>query len=312
MSRRLRNSRAFTVIELLVAVAVAVVLAGILIAVTRTALDLWQKTQNQSAANVQAKVALDFLVRDLQAAIYREAGEATIAVDIVSTGSLGAHEWRQDYVAANKPDTVSILTPATDSTGRYLEMSRFGRGGVWLRFLTTNIRPHPSRAAPAMVAYQISRRPISGPTTATNPPAVRYTLSRIFLNGDDTFAAGYEATDHDGDLTSPGTSDALCDNVVDFGVWCYRRNSNGALTALYPGNAQDRDFRGAGSQYPDVVDVMLRVLTDSGATQLEQMEAGLVQRPVIYTTDADWWWAVVEAQSRVFSARVVIAGRAGS
>ncbi|MEZ5414779.1 MAG: hypothetical protein R3F03_10755 [Opitutaceae bacterium] len=41
------------------------------------------------------------------------------------------------------------------------------------------------------------------------------------------------------------------------------------------------------------------------------MEAGLVQRPSLYATDADWWWAVVEAQSRVFSARVVIAGRSG-
>ncbi|MCP5530913.1 MAG: hypothetical protein H7A44_10780 [Opitutaceae bacterium] len=309
MIARNRVLRAFTVIELLVAVAVAVVLAGILIAVTRTALDLWQKTQNQSAANVQAKVALDFLVRDLQSVIFREAGEATIAVDILSTGSLGAHEWRQDYVVANKPDTVSILSPATDSTGRYLEASRFGRGGVWLRFLTTNQRT--GGGSPAMVAYQISRRPISGPTTATNPPAIRYTLSRIFLDGGTTFTGGYEATDYDGDLDSPGTDDALCDNVVDFGVWCYRRNSNGSLTALYPLGPQDRDFRGAGNQFPDVVDVMLRVLTDSGAAQLEQMEAGLVQRPSLYATDADWWWAVVEAQSRVFSARVVIAGRSG-
>jgi type II secretory pathway pseudopilin PulG len=310
MTSRSRKSAAFTVIELLVAVAITVVLAGLLIAVTRSALNLWQNTQDSSTANVQAKVALDFLVRDLQAAIYREAGESTLAIDIVGIGNLSAHEWRQDYLGANKPDTVSILTPSTDATGRYLESSRFGRGGVWLRFLTTNQRT--GGGAPAMVGYQISRRPISGPTAATNPPAVRYTLSRMFLDGDDTFAGGYVAANHDSALTSPGTDDALCDNVVDFGVWCYRRNTDGTLDTIYPSGAQDRDFRGAGNQFPDVVDVMLRVLTDSGATELEQMEAGLVQRPTLYATDADWWWAVVEAQSRIYSARVVMIGGNGT
>jgi len=308
MKLRHRYSPAFTLIELLVAVAVAVVLAGILIVVTRTVLDLWQKAQNQSAANVQVKVALDYLVGDLQSAIFRETGEATLAMDIVSNGSLGNHAWRQDYVAANKPDNVSILTAATDSTGHYLENSRFGRGGVWLRFLTTNLRPDGG-SSPAMVAYQISRRPIVGGVDDANPPAVRYTLSRIFLEGRDSILRGYVATNYDGDFGEPRVDHALCDNVVDFGVWCYRRNDDGSLSALYPNGAGDRIFRGAGDQFPDVVDVMLRVLTETGAAQLEQMEAGLVQRPALYVTDEDWWWAVVESQSQVFSARVFITGR---
>lgn len=163
-----------------------------------------------------------------------------------------------------------------------------------------------------MVGYQISRRPMAGDIDASAPKSIRYTLSRIYRDGGETFADGYVASDHDGDLAGAGIAQALCDNVVDFGIWCYRRNTNGSLTALYPSGAQDRDFRGAGNQFPDVVDVMLRVLTEGGAAQLEQIEAGLVPRPALYATDADWWWAVVETQSRVFSARVMIAGRGGS
>lgn len=60
-----RRSAAFTVIELLVAVTIALVLSALLIAVTRSTLDLWRKVQDQSTANIQAKVAIDLISRDL-------------------------------------------------------------------------------------------------------------------------------------------------------------------------------------------------------------------------------------------------------
>ena len=60
-----RRSAAFTVIELLVAVTIALVLSALLIAVTRSTLDLWRKVQDKSTANIQAKVAIDLISRDL-------------------------------------------------------------------------------------------------------------------------------------------------------------------------------------------------------------------------------------------------------
>ena len=307
MISRNRHAPAFTVIELLVAVTIAVVLAGLLIVVTRSTLDLWQKVQNHSTANIQAKVALDLISRDLKAVIYRESGEATLAVDIVSVEKLQNHNWRVGNAGPSKPDTVNILEQETDTSGRFVEASRFGRGGVWLRFLTTNVRSG-GNSGPAIVGYQINRRPTSGSVNANNPPAVRYTLFRQFLDPDETFAAGYDADASDDDLDAPGSSDALCDNVVDFGVWCYRRDNNGSLTPLYPASSQDRSFREAGNQFPSVIDVMLRVMTESGAAQLEQMEAGLMTRPSVYVTDEDWWWGVVNAESRVYTTRVLLEG----
>jgi hypothetical protein len=53
---------------------------------------------------------------------------------------------------------------------------------------------------------------------------------------------------------------------------------------------------------------MLRILTEEGATLLEAIETGRVPRPPAYGTDAEWWWGVVEANSRVFTRRVAIRG----
>lgn len=289
-----RRSAAFTVIELLVAVTIALVLSALLIAVTRSTLDLWRKVQDQSTANIQAKVAIDLISRDLKSVIFREAGEATVAIDIVNIGNLQNHNWSVENVGPSKPDIVNILDEVTNTSGRVIESSRFGRSGVWLRFLTTNVRSG-GNSGPAMVGYQINRRPTTGTVSATNPSAVRYTLFRQFQNVEETFTAGYEADASDDDLDAPGNSDALCDNVVDFGVWCYRRASNGSMTPVYPTDVADRSFRSVGNQFPNIIDVMLRVMTESGAAQLEQMEEGLMTRPSVYLTDEDWWWGVVNA-----------------
>ena len=52
----------------------------------------------------------------------------------------------------------------------------------------------------------------------------------------------------------------------------------------------------------------MRIVSEEGATLIEAMEAGRVNRPVNYATDADWWWGVVEANSTVFIRRVEIKG----
>jgi type II secretory pathway pseudopilin PulG len=308
------QKRAFTVIELLVATAVAIVLAGILIAVTRSALNLWQKSQNRSAANIQAKVALDFIVRDLQSAISRQ-NQSVFAVDIVAANSLGNNGWLLEHTGPIKPDIVNIFTAEDEvaASNDPIGTSRFGRGGVWLRFLTTNLISDgssiPGGGYPAFVSYQINRRSVVGSIEPTNTAPVRYTLFREVVSPSNTFDGGYAVTDYDTTLRRPDTDEALCDNVVDFGVWCYTR-SGANLTALYPLGAQDSDFRSTAEQFPDVVDVMLRVITDSGAAQLEQIEAGRVTRPHQYNTDDEWWWAVVEAESRVYSSRVIVEGNA--
>src|SRR5256885_829746 len=113
-------------------------------------------------------------------------------------------------------------------------------------------------------------------------------------------------------LMNPSLSDALAVNAVDFGTWLYLRDSSGALRRIFPADNSDlthaaRDSGSAAdaNRYPEVADVMLRILTDEGARQIDAMEQGngAITRPGEFATDAEWWWAVVEANSHVYTRR---------
>ena len=150
---------------------------------------------------------------------------------------------------------------------------------------------------------------------------MRYSLFRSAVSSQTTFSNGYDVTSgaYGTALTNPGTgNDILATNVVDFAVWLYLRDAGtGALRRIFPADNNDlaHAARDAGSaadsnRYPDAADIMLRVLTDEGARILDAMErsGSTVGRPAAYASDAEWWWAVVEVNSRVFVRRIELRG----
>lgn len=165
-----------------------------------------------------------------------------------------------------------------------------------------------------------------------NPAEVRYALFRsavspanTFASGNDVLGANYGSHSESSPtarasatLMNPHTSgDTLITHAVDFGVWLYRRESTGELRRIFPEDANDlwhaaRVGGGAvdGLRYPDVADVMVRILTEEGARLINVMEdtPGLVVRPATFATDAEWWWAVVESHSHVFVRRIEFKG----
>jgi prepilin-type N-terminal cleavage/methylation domain-containing protein len=317
-------ARGFTLLELLVAVAITLILAGMMLAVTTGTLNLWRRTQDNFTTAAQAKLALDLIERDLHAGFCRcdNLGGTWLAADVVNTpATLANHGWLA--AALMKPASSESQRLVPDSTN--ITDARFGLSGVWLRFITTNVESGGS--LPVAVSYQIARRPVTGGVLSVNRAEVRYTLFRSAVAADSTFASGNSvvagaygstsqspsATRTAATLTNPATVDALATNVVDFGVWLYVRDGNDTLRRIYPSDrtdlvhaATDATAAGDPNRYPEVADVMLRILTGEGARLLEAMEknsANLV-RPPTYATDAEWWWAVVEANSRVFTRRL--------
>src|SRR5262249_2906790 len=134
-----------------------------------------------------------------------------------------------------------------------------------------------------------------------------------FQSGYDVTAGNYAAasgTQGDpGTVVSPASGDALTDNVVDFGVWFYVRNSGGALRRIHPLTATDFSYRApVAAVVPEVVDVMLRIVSPAGAIELNSLEMGRLVRPAQYANDAEWWWGVVEAHSTVFVRRIELKG----
>jgi prepilin-type N-terminal cleavage/methylation domain-containing protein len=132
--------------------------------------------------------------------------------------------------------------------------------------------------------------------------------------------------------TNPRNLDSvIADNVIDFGVRAYVRDQTvpGGLRLIFPANATgglsnvpNARLRGqfpsntppTSSNYnflfPDVIDVMVRILTDEGATRLADMEK--LQTPALtvpqkYNNSApQWWWGVAEENSHVYTRRIVL------
>jgi type II secretory pathway pseudopilin PulG len=123
----------------------------------------------------------------------------------------------------------------------------------------------------------------------------------------------------------------LADNVIDFGIRAYVRDPAlpGGLRLVFPANAAGQPAGNASSTYrptlppgtaptsanfasifPDVVDVMLRVLTDDGAAliaNLEKNQTPALTVPLKYNNNAQaWWWGVAQEHSRVYTRRIVL------
>lgn len=318
MNARLAN-RGFTLLELLVAIGITVAVVGAILAVTRSTLQLWQRTQDVLAADLQARVALDYLERDLESALFRPDGRTWLAIDVTnSASSLGNHGWL--FTATSKPGDTASTNVLAGNSGE-LGRARFGLSGAWLRFFATNVESGGS--LPIAVSYQLARRPLSGPVAGSNPAAVRYSFFRSAVSADQTFTTGYDLSfgygwgsanppgqRSPGTITNPNTtSDLLVTNVIDFGVWLYVRETSGELRRIFPDSDSDLSHRTtAFAEFPDVADVMIRVLTEQGARLVDQLEnqRSSLSRPGDVATDAEWWWSVAESNSRVYARRVVL------
>jgi hypothetical protein len=315
-----------SLVELLVALTITAGLGALLLGVTTTTMGGWRRAQEAFTTDAQAKLVLDFVERDFQCALFRQTGATWMSVDVITTPSaLTNHGWRTAGVI--KPSTgesLLLIAPAVDGIASTIGSSRFGVSGAWWRFICTNVESKssstPGGSQPVAISYQIARRPVSGSVSAANPAAIRYTLFRSAVAADVTFATGYDVvgTGYGSSvstapgartarsLTNPNISDAIASNVVDFGVWLYVRQPSGALDRVFPATNSDLSHIATQrAEFPDVADVMVRVLTGEGAEAIAALERGAsgTLRPAD-TIDAEWWWSIVRSHSRVYVRRI--------
>ena len=270
----------------------------------------WNRSSGSLTSGNQARTVLDILSRDLQSAIFKRNGDVWLAATIQSTGT--GFQW----AGSSKPSgaTIPAIPAANNPLPSLEEDYRFGQAGVWLRFFATtpgsNIGTDIS--APKAISYQIIRRSVSGSSAEQS-----YMLHRSEVTAQTTFTNGYDLYNslyYSGDIRSPAVDAVIANNVVDFGVRCFKRNTtSGQLELIYPSNTamgfaatstagKTGQIAGENSpviNFPDVVEVFVRVLTDEGAQQIANLEAS----PPRITGD---WWEIVNANSRVYSRRVEI------
>lgn len=298
----LRRTSGFTVLEMLVAAGVTALLAGVMLTVVVNTLNGWSRSQSLLSAESQARLALDQLAYDLESAVNRPDGATWLAIT-----------WQDDsgasnsWAAAANPKPSSLDPTATRASlggSGQLTDAHFGAAGGWLRLIagsatTTTSATEPN--APVAASYQIIRRRVSTSADAET----HYMFFRSEVKPSDTFAGGYDLASatlpYLSTLRNPALTQMLADNVIDFGVWFYRRAADGTLTRIFPtdNTTLSAGYPAAGV-FPDVADVMIRVLTTDGAQKIRTLEGG--------TTTGDWW-TIAEQNSKVFTRRVTLRPR---
>ena len=347
--------KAFTVLELLVAVSVTALLAGMLFNITSQVM----KTQNQASGNLEtnqvAQFVLDRIQEDLQCAIFRSDGYVWMAADILENSD-NSGEWEEAEVPKPTEKSLRVLhthwpsdlvTPNMEANMQgLLRESRFGLAGVWLRFFSgaPEVDPNAENTGGARaISYQIVRHGLTGSGSSTP----RYQLFRSDVSNKNTLTAGYNLDPDDGNYTlaasmgpreagniqnplftksgSTSTDFSLASNVVDFGIRAYvlRKQPQGTsyLYLVFP------DLKDTGSTFsykassnpnyykdpqnkllnafPDVVDVMVRIMTTEGSNSLAAFEDGLIPAPEDMDKD-EFWWDLVEKNSEVYVRRIKI------
>ncbi len=257
-----RSRDGFTLVELLVASAITVVLAGIMVAILAQMARTWARASGGLTATQQAEHALDLLARDLQTAVLRRDGRVWLAATVQPDqsgagdcgGTLGAWSPAVRKPGWANPGTADSSLDLAPASGR-IEDCRFGMAGVWLRL----VPDVPDRndtisgtSAPRVVSYQIVRRAVSSGAGA----AQRYALFRSEVRpyaddnparersswsvGFDVFAPAYNGTSGGGNPGDAGTARRprrdllLANEVIDFGLRFQRTAADGTRHTLFP------------------------------------------------------------------------------
>ncbi|MFP6901392.1 MAG: prepilin-type N-terminal cleavage/methylation domain-containing protein, partial [Opitutales bacterium] len=165
-------SRGFTMIELMVALVVTGLMAGMLLKISNDVLDTYNQTTGELDSHLAARFALDQIAEDLQAAVSRRDGRVWLAATIRKDVNLSGKWVAAKSVA--KPIETSLRTDQ-----EFIEDCRFGVGGVWLRLITQSPDALSGEAGARAVSYMIDRRGTGSSESESNGIATRrYTLFR--------------------------------------------------------------------------------------------------------------------------------------
>ena len=355
----------FTVLELLVAVSVTALLAGMLLNITSQVVSTQTQASGDLETNQVAQFILDRIQEDLHCAIYRNDGNVWMAATILEDTD-NSDSWVE--ASAGKPfenskrvrpidwaeGDIDIFANANNQIS--LPNQRFGVAGTFFRFFTSSpeLDPNsPNSGGARAISYQIVRYGLT--SSSTSRP--RYQLFRSDVSVKETFLSGFDLHPRSvyhpistsgkndareagniknpifNDLDGPSTGFSLASNIIDFGIRAYLIDKNsygtGHLKQIFPDvNETTRggeygDIPTAEYEYwatsntnyrasekpsrlyafPEVIDVMVRILTTEGASAISAYEEGLIPTPSGKNPD-EYWWEIAEKNSEVYTRRV--------
>ena len=208
------TKRGFTLMELMVAMAITTIIVTVLVSITSIALDTWNRSRSELRASRQAKSMIDTIARDFESMVTRRGNSNEWLSAIAETQSIG------NKLESTNASKLIFFTAATD---RYN-----GEIGVANRDLGGDV---------SCVAYELKYKdPL---TVGGNGRYETFVMSRLLVNPDETFDKLLGKPD----LTTAFTSFAnevsdpenfVCENVFQFSVTFNVQVSqvSGATTSL--------------------------------------------------------------------------------
>jgi hypothetical protein len=141
----------------MVATVIMTVLTGLVIQITSEVLKVWSRSSGKLAANAEARIAMDLLTQDLEAAVFRNNGKQWLRSEKGST-SLGTN------TVALRLFAPALDRPSTKPDGTV------ANGDI------------------CAIAYQLENRdPVSGSAELGDPDKRIWSLYRLVVNPQDTF-----------------------------------------------------------------------------------------------------------------------------
>ena len=311
------RQQGFTLVEVSVSTALSLLL---LLALTMAVVNVGKQSSRLADhldRGARVRLMTDLLVSDLQSAIVKQDQNTWLAVDILDkTDNSGA--WVN--ASGQKPTQASLqLDPRLPTESKNTvwadpEDYRFGVAGMWLRFISSaadrsvftdgKVVPGDVNA----ISYQLIRRGMPTSGNINDAANASYQLFRSIVRSDNTFNTGYVVDAYQGvaqqgdpgEIKSPSVDSMLCDNIIDFGIIIYERNSSGQYVEGFPMRdgslpplKDKKRYRAPADGVPVSIEVLVRVLSASGARELR----GLEQQG----TSSDQWWQVARRHSRVYN-----------
>lgn len=236
--RRHRNSRGFTVIELLVAAAIMTVLLGMVLSIVSTMMENWNRAADRARLRAQTQSALERIASELEAGLISETHPGSWAFTRIAGATDLETKW-----------TVAAVVPFANSEWRL----------VWYG-IPANAPSHPflSEAVPGLFRQELSAEDTWNDYLGGS-------------NGEPESLADFTDAPTVDDILLPGVVSLEITPYVEdasSGKWAPLTGLSSPVS--FPFTMQNGTVVSA----PAALDVSLRVMTPEGVAELERQQSG--------------------------------------
>ncbi|RYD23591.1 MAG: prepilin-type N-terminal cleavage/methylation domain-containing protein [Verrucomicrobiaceae bacterium] len=211
------GKRGFTLMELMVAMAITTIIVTVLVSITSIALETWNRSRAELRASRQAKAMLDVMGRDFESLVIRRGNNDEWLSALATVGSVG-----DARLESTNSCELIFFTAVTDRyNGDLGTNSTTDKGGDV-----------------SCVSYSLDYK---DPMDGGNTDFKTFVLNRLVVNPDDTFDDLLGKDDLDTEFASYKSElkqpqNFVCENLFQFSVTFHvqvsKKDSNGVITSV--------------------------------------------------------------------------------